>query len=80
MDCPECKTSKSRVVYVRRALSFGGSLSLVTDQPCPDLRVRRRECQNCGHRWSTVELNQDYLSRLVVDHTREALSVLGWTA
>jgi len=79
MDCPECKTSKSRVVYVRRALSFGAGLSLVQDLPRPDLRVRRRECRECGFRWSTLELSEDYLSRVVVDHAREAVSVMGWT-
>ena len=79
MDCPKCHEPKSRVVYTRRALSLGAGLSLCTDLPRPDLRVRRRRCLGCDHRWSTHEVSQDYLSRVVVDHAREAVSIMGWT-
>ena len=75
MDCPKCKTPKSRVLHTRRALSFGGGVSLVSDLPRPDLRSRRRHCLACDHRWVTIEVSADYLSRVVVDQAREALSV-----
>jgi len=79
MDCPKCKAPKSRVLHTRRALAFGAGLSLVSDQPRPDLRERRRHCLSCDHRWLTVEVSEDYLSRVVVDHAREAVAVMGWT-
>jgi hypothetical protein len=27
----------------------------------------------------TLEVSEDYLSRVVVDHAREAVAVMGWT-
>lgn len=39
--CAKCGCARSRVVYVR---DYG-----------PGARVRRRECANCGHRYSTFE-------------------------
>jgi transcriptional regulator NrdR family protein len=37
-----------------------GSDSFVVDSRCREGRVyRRRVCQTCGHRWSTLEMKAD---------------------
>jgi len=76
MDCPKCNAPKSRVITIRRTQTIGGGLRLATDLPRPDLRQRRRRCLCCDHRWLTVEVSEDYLSRVVVDHAREAVAVV----
>jgi transcriptional regulator NrdR family protein len=47
--CPACNSSKGRVFDSR---SVGGEVK------------RKRECEGCGHRWATLEVNLDDLTAL----------------
>lgn len=49
MVCPECGHNKSLVVDSR---------------PCADGIRRRRECEQCGKRWSTYEFSNDMAKRI----------------
>lgn len=42
-ECPECGKANAKVIDSR----LDDSLAL---------RVRRKECKHCGHRWNTIEL------------------------
>jgi transcriptional regulator NrdR family protein len=43
----------------------------MTPRPAGDDAVRRRrECKNCGHRFTTLERTEDKLERTVVDFVR----------
>lgn len=46
MICPSCTAEVSLVIESRKS---------------PLGIRRRRDCQNCGHRWSTVEINRSDL-------------------
>lgn len=52
MECPKCGSEKSRVVNSRHNYGsfIDGSI------------FRRRECRNCGTRYSTYEIRKDYLT------------------
>jgi len=48
MNCPIC----------------GGQTCVVDSRPNEDSTRRRRECAECKHRFSTVEIDVDYYARL----------------
>lgn len=52
MRCPECEAMGTYIIECRR--SGDG-----------DRIRRRRECDTCGHRWTTRELNEDELGDLL---------------
>ena len=41
--CPECHTFNSKVIDSRKQMETGWTM-------------RRRECYECGHRWTTYEV------------------------
>ena len=49
MTCPECN----------------GKTKVVDSRPEVDCINRRRECTECGFRFSTVELDEDVFERIV---------------
>jgi transcriptional repressor NrdR len=49
MKCPECEGLESRVANCR--------------QKANNTTHRRRECLNCGHRWTTYEISADALNK-----------------
>lgn len=49
MICPKCKSDQ---------------LHCVDSRPAPDSVRRRRECPNCGHRFSTIEIQEERLADL----------------
>lgn len=50
-ECPECDSREQRIVETR-----------TTEYNTPR---RRHECKACGHRWYSVELNEEQLYRLM---------------
>ena len=48
MNCPNC----------------GGHTNVVDSRPNEDSTRRRRECEVCKHRFSTVEIDADYYEKL----------------
>lgn len=50
-ECPECDSTNQRVVETRTG-----------EYNTPR---RRHKCMNCGHKWFTVELNEEQLKRLI---------------
>ena len=50
MTCPKCSNEKTKIVDSR------------ADE---DSVWRRRECQGCGYRFNTIEIDEDYYERLV---------------
>jgi len=53
MNCPKCSAEDSKVFNSRKKEADGGSV------------WRRRRCYECDHAWSTIELQQDFLDRLL---------------
>ena len=49
MECPHCGNDKSCVVDSRK---------------CADGIRRRRECENCGERWTTYEFPSEMVRRM----------------
>ena len=49
MICPKCHASEPRVLETRHVEEY---------------TRRRRECTECGHRWTTAEIDLDTLRRL----------------
>lgn len=45
-ECPECGQTNARIIDSR----LDDTLSL---------RVRRKECKSCGHRWNTIEVTEE---------------------
>lgn len=54
MKCPECGSEKSKVFDVRR-----NQEKLVSKE---DAIYRRRECRDCGARFTTYELRADQIT------------------
>lgn len=51
MTCPKCNNEITKVV----------------DSRADDESVwRRRECQGCGYRFNTIEIDEDYYERMVI--------------
>jgi transcriptional repressor NrdR len=55
MRCPTCSAAALRTYDSR---------------PVGDAVRRRRECKNCGHRFTTLERTDDELERTVVAYVR----------
>lgn len=51
IPCPDCRATKTKVVDSRPDYSRGSI-------------TRRRECQSCGCRWTTYEIDRDRLELL----------------
>lgn len=49
--CPLCDKGGTRVINSRYVTSYDGV-------------SRRRECQNCGHRWTTIEICADRIEEM----------------
>jgi transcriptional regulator NrdR family protein len=49
MECPHCRSTNSRCTNSR---------------PTDHFIRRRRECYDCGERWSTVEINEEEYNNL----------------
>jgi len=52
MNCPKCR-ARSKVIDTNSDASVNHKKNKVGTV------LRVRECRNCGHRWSTVELTTD---------------------
>ncbi len=62
-ECPECGQTNAKIIDSR----LDDTLSL---------RVRRKECKLCGHRWNTVELTEeDFECMAGLAEARELLSL-----
>lgn len=42
----------------------GGKTAVINSRPAEDEITRRRECRNCGHRFTTVEIDLDLYERM----------------
>lgn len=49
MKCPKCRYEKSRVIDKR-------------NNGKEDSIYRRRECTKCGHRWTTYEIKNEFIT------------------
>jgi transcriptional regulator NrdR family protein len=58
MNCPKCSAIGSKVFNSRKRKEDKGSV------------WRRRKCYECDYTWSTVELQQEFLDRLIY-HDRD---------
>ena len=55
MTCPKCNNEKTKIV----------------DSRADEESVwRRRECQGCGYRFNTIEIDEDYFEKVVKKHDK----------
>jgi len=66
LTCPACNHERSDTLETRKITNTQNSLISAWKGYAPkDCIVRRRhECQICGHRWSTLQLSFDDISKL----------------
>lgn len=57
--CPSCQETDINVIDSRKAKVLG----------C-DSVYRRRKCNVCGHRWTTYEIPEEFISRVYEERTQ----------
>jgi len=62
MNCPKCSATDSKVFNSRKRVEDGGSV------------WRRRRCYECDYSWSTLELQQEFLDRIIY-HDRDQFNL-----
>ena len=75
MQCPQCEAPR-RGTHTRKPAEHGHAFMVTLSSDWPELVCRRRQCRECAHRWSTVEIVQDDLQLMMADIARQAAQLV----